>query len=293
MIEALTLVNLSTNEEININMTNGEYWLGEVDLGQTESDIHTFKYINQIGESVYNTSIEPRSISIQGWIAGWDENKVKQQKIKLNHFINPKQTIRLIANDYSIEFYPETSVVYSPTYEDNNNLICKFLISGFCPYPLFTDKDEHFVSVAYTKKLFHFPLIIPKDEGIMFGIRQPSLIAEVDNNGDFDIGYIIEFRAYGKVVNPILTDIGSQEFIEITKTLNNGETVIVDTREGQRQIRGILNNTESNYFKYRSLDSSWLSLAVGTNYLRYNAEEGITNLEVYIRFNPGYLEIDQ
>ena len=75
MIEALTLVNLSTNEEININMTNGEYWLGEADLGQTESDIHTFKYINQIGESVYNTSIEPRSISIQGWIAGWDENK--------------------------------------------------------------------------------------------------------------------------------------------------------------------------------------------------------------------------
>ena len=74
---------------------------------------------------------------------------------------------------------------------------------------------------------------------------------------------------------------------------SNGETVIVDTREGQRRIRGILNNTESNYFKYRSLDSSWLSLAVGTNYLRYNAEEGITNLEVYIRFNPGYLEIDQ
>lgn len=59
-------------------MTNGKYWLGEADLGQTESDIHTFKYINQIGESVYNTSIEPRSISIQGWIAGWDENKVKQ-----------------------------------------------------------------------------------------------------------------------------------------------------------------------------------------------------------------------
>ena len=195
MIEALTLVNLSTNEEININMTNGEYWLGEADLGQTESDIHTFKYINQIGESVYNTSL-------------CYENKVKQQTIKLTHFIHPQQTIRLIANDYSIEFYPETSVVYSPTYEDNNNLICKFLISGFCPYPLFTDKDEHFVSVAYTKKLFHFPLIIPKDEGIMFGIRQPSLIAEVDNNGDFNIGYIIEFRAHGKVVNPILTDIG-------------------------------------------------------------------------------------
>lgn len=292
MIEALVLKNTVSGESININKDDGEYWLNEVDFGQVEGNIHSFKFIDQIGETVYNTTLDPRQIQISGWVAAWDWSSVKLMKDRLNHFIHPKQLMECYANGKKIQFYPRTSVVYSPTYKENNEVLSKFLITGYCAYPLFTDENEHSVSVAYTEKMFHFPLIIPKNEGIIMGLRQPSLIAEVVNNGDVDVGYIIEFRAYGTVVNPILTDIGTQKFIEISKTMHNGEVITIDTREGYRHVEGSVNGVKSNYFKYRTYDSSWLSLGKGTNYLRYNAEDGITALEVYIRFDPGYLEVD-
>ena len=292
MIESLVLKNLDLNRSISINKDSGEYWLDQVDFGQAEGTPQTFKFIDQIGESVYNTTLPPRQIQITGWVASWDEGMVKRLKQELNHFINPKHLLEAHANGMKIQFYPRTSIRYSPTYEENNEVICKFLITGFCPYPLFTDENETVVSASYTEPKFMFPLVIPADTGMLFGVRQPSLIAEILNEGDFPVGYIIEFRAYGTVTNPILTDIGTQQFIEINKTMESGEIITVDTRQGYRQVIGRVNEVESNYFRYRNFDSSWLTLQQGINSLRYNAESGITALEVYIRFSPAYLEVD-
>lgn len=293
MIEAITLHNTVLGNEIHINMDEGEYWLAEADFGQVESTVNTFKFLNQIGETVYDTSIGPRSISITGWVAGWDEERVSTLKQFLNRFVNPKNLIELYANNMKISFYPKTSVRYSPIYKENNSVMCKFLISGYCPYPLFTDKNQRTQSVAYTESLFHFPLIIPANKGIVFGVRHPSLIAEVMNDGDMPIGYIIEFRAHGTVTNPMIIDINTQESIEIVKSMEDSEVIIVDTREGSRSVKGVIQGEEINYFKYRNLDSGWLTLARGSNYLRYNAESGVENLEVYIRYEPGYLEVDR
>lgn len=294
MIESLSLINTVTKEQININKQQGEYWLDQVDFGQAEGTAHTFKFIDQIGETVYNTTLGTRQLQISGWVAAWDKMAVHRMKAKLNNFVNPQQLIEAYANGMKIAFYPRTSIVYSTTYAQNNELISKFLITGYCPYPLFTDADEHNVLVSYTNKRFKFPLIIPKSTGILMGIRQPTLIATVENDGDVEIGYIIEFRAYGTVKNPILIDIGSQKFIKIAKTMGNGEIITIDTRQGNRHIVGQSSSTEeaTNYFKYRTLDSGWLSLQRGTNSIRYNAEEGVSALEVTIRFEPAYLEVD-
>lgn len=293
MVESVVVKNKTLDIAININKSTGEYWLDNVDFGQVQGEHHTFKFINQIGETIYNTSIGTRAISINGWVAGWNEATVSTLKKKLNTLINPQHEFDIIANKKRLSFLPSTSVVYSPTYQENNEVICRFLISGFCPYPLFMDEIDRAVSVAYTAKKFHFPLIIPKDKGIVMGVRQPSLIAEVNNTGDVPIGYTIEFRAFGVVKNPILIDIGSQQHIEINKTMAAGEIITVDTREGYRQVRGTTRAGESNYFKYRTLDSDWLTLQRGINRLRYNAEEGITALEVYIKFSPAYLEVNE
>lgn len=292
MIESISIKNTVIGTEVNINKYTGEYWLDTVDFGQVNGTPYTFKFIDQIGETVYNTGIETRDITISGWVAGWNEAQVSALKLKLNHFINPKHLCECYANDKKIQFYPTASIRYGTTNAENNEFICKFVISGYCPNPLFTDKNEHTTLIAYTEKLFKFPLIIPKDEGILMGIRQPSLIGEVTNEGDFPTGYIIEFHALGRVVNPILTDIGSQQFVEINKEMQNGDIIVIDTREGSRRVYGITNGITENFFKYRNFDSSWLTLERGINYLRYNAEEGITFLEVLIRWEPGYLEVD-
>ncbi len=292
MIDSIVLTNPILEQSIAINQDSGPYWLNEVDFGQVQNTIHTFKFVNQVGETIYNTSLEARTINISGWVAAWDRDDVIRLKRQLNHFINPKHLIDIYANGMKIQFQPQTSIQYSPTYTENNEVLSKFLITGYCPYPMFTDENPHIASVAYTEKRFKFPLIIPKDKGILFGIRHPSLIAEITNNGDMPIGYTIEFRSFGTVKNPSLIDIGSQQFIKLNKTLVSGETITIDTREGYRQIKGTVNNEETNYFKYRTFDSSWLQLEQGINYLRYAADSGLDLLEVYIQYEPAYFEVD-
>lgn len=293
MTDAITLVDTETGRRVNINTSQGEYWLESVDWGTVESTNHTFKYIDQVGVYLYNTTLEPRQILITGWVAKEDETEVKRMKGILNSMVNPQHVLQAIRGDYKISFVPRTSIQYSATYKENNEYMAKFLITGYCPYPLFTDLYDKTVSVAYTDPMFHFPLVIPQDTGIMLGVRQPSLIATVNNTGDFSIGYTIQFRATGTVINPTLIDIGSQEFIKINKTMEPDEIINVYTQEGERRITGVINGKEYNYFQYRSYDSSWLSLAVGQNLLRYDAEEGISSLEVTITFNPGYLEVEE
>lgn len=293
MTNSIVIINPVTGKRANINTSVGEYWLASVDWGTVEANHHTYKYIDQIGVSLYNTTLEPRQIMITGWVAREDELAVKWMKKSLNSLINPQETLQIIRGSYKLNFVPMTSVKYSSTYKENNEYMAKFLITGYCPYPLFTPVNDSVVSIAYTEALFRFPLVIPKDKGIALGVRQPTLIGEVENKGDFVVGYTIEFRAKGTVVNPSLTDINSQEFIKINKTMVDGETIKVDTQEGRRRITGTVEGKESNYFQYRTYDSSWLSLKPGINPIRYDAEEGISALEVRITFSPGYLEVEE
>lgn len=293
MTNSVTLVNTNTGGKVNINTSVGEYWLDTVDWGTVKSNNHTFKYIDQIGVYLYNTTLETRQIMITGWVARENEEEVRRMKRALNSLVNPKHTLEAIRGNYKISFVPVTSVKYSVTYKENNEYMAKFLITGYCPYPLFTDLYDSVVSVAYTEPRFKFPLVIPSREGMVFGVRQPSLIAEVNNLGDFPVGYTIEFKATGTVVNPRLIDIGTQEFVRINKTLVSGETVKVYTQEGNRRVVGLWNGVETNYFQYRTYDSSWLQLEVGQNLLRYDADEGLSSLEVVITFNQGYLEVEE
>lgn len=293
MTNSIILVNTNTGSRININTSQGEYWLDSVDWGTVEANNHTFKYVDQIGVYLYNTTLETRQIMITGWVAKEDEDEVRRMKRVLNSMVNPKHTLEVIRGNYKISFIPVTSVKYSSTYKENNEYMAKFLITGYCPYPLFTNLYDSVVSVSYTEPRFRFPLVIPKVEGMIFGVRQPSLIAEVNNPGDFPIGYTIEFKATGTVVNPSLVDIGTQSYFKIHKTLTSGEVVRVYTQEGERRVVGILDGVETNYYQYRTHDSSWLQLERGENLIRYNAEEGLSSLEVVITFNPGFLEVEE
>lgn len=295
MIESIILKDNANGKEIKINKFDGPYWLEEIDLGVVNSTNHTFKYINQIGETLYNKTIDTRDISITGWIGSEDRSVFEKLKKEMNVYLNPLHSYDIILgsnNQYKLTMYPSTSIKYSTTYNENNEILTKFLISGYCPYPMFTKVGGDGDSIAYTEKRFVFPWIIPKEDKFIFGVRNPSLITEVKNDGIFDVGFRVEFSALGVVKNPMILDVETQEFIKINKTLQTGEKIIVNTTEGSRKVIGVLNGIESNYFKYRDFDSSWLALRPGSTFLKSNAEEGKDLMEVFISFDPCYMEVD-
>ena len=296
MIEGIKLQNVETKATLTLDMIfTLDYILDSVDWGVVESTHHSYKYVNQIGVYVTSTNLETRSVTIQGWVVASTEAVMTKRKQILNRFFNPQQAIDLFYKDYVLRFLPNTSVRYSAAIAENNEVICKFKIEGFCPDPLFSEKVESKVTVANTIPMFRFPLIISKNPsppgGVVFGMKQPSLFITINNRGAIDIGMKIVFKANGTLRGPSLIDANTQKYFKVNKTMQAGEEIMINTIIGQKKIQGTLNGITSNYFKYRDLDSEWLQLKVGKNLFRYDADENIENLEVYIYFNNKYLEV--
>lgn len=300
MVENITLLNTVTNASLELDkVTTPYYVLDDVDWGQVKSTHHQYKYVNQVGVYITGTSLETRDVSVTGWIIASSEQQMTSRKKILNRFVNPQQPVTLYYKSYKITFNPNGSVKYGVSYAENNDVICKFMIEGLCSDPMFSSKNPDKVAAATTKPMFHFPLTLNKSTQnkpqAIFGVRQPSLIIDIYNRGDVPTGMKIVFKAQGTVTCPRLVNVQTQEFFKVNKTLSAGETVEVNTNIGSKKIIGKVDtsNEETNYFKYRDLDSTWLQLNVGDNILRYDADSGIDNLEVYVYFSNKYLEVQE
>lgn len=298
MVERIVLRRTKNQEELALDMTSTpNYILKSVDWGSVKGTHHSYKYVNQVGESITNTSLGTRPITIEGWIVAMNEANMSSLKRSLNIFINPQEIYTLFYNDYVIDFKPDETVKYSISQAENNEVICKFQIVGTAPNPLFSDSSESIKTFVETTPGFHFPLIMSKEmdsKGVVFGKRINSLLTNVVNDGAISVGMKIVFKANGSVANPSLTNANTQEEIVINKTLVAGEEVVINTNIGEKSIKGkIGNGAYINYFMYRTIDSSWLQLEVGDNLFRYNAEEGIDNLDVFVYFHNKYLEVQE
>lgn len=292
MIDSLVLTNTVTLQSVLLDKNNSELVLDEADLGTVEGTHHSYKYVSQVGVYIDSTTLEQRVVAISGWVIGNTYDELKANKGVLNKLINPLHTIEVVVQDkYKLDFKPDFSVKYSASYEENNEVLCKFLIQGTCADPMFTKKLRQSALIASTIPKFHFPLIIPKNTGLIMGLREPSLLATINNGGDIDTGMLITFSCTSTVTNPVLLNVNTREFIKINKTIASGEQVIVSTSSGNKYIKGVMKGEESNYFKYLDFDSTWLQLHTGDNILKYDADNNVEGLEVLISFLPKYLEV--
>lgn len=298
MVERIILRRTRNQEELVMDMVSTpDYILKSVDWGVVKGTHHSYKYVNQVGETVANTSLGTRDIKIEGWIVAESESHMILLKRKLNSFVNPQEAVTMFYSDYKINFVPDETVKYSISAAENNEIFCKFEIDGTAPNPLFSDDFETKSAFVETVPSFHFPLVLSKtlpDKGAVFGKRTASLIVNVNNKGSVSVGMKIVLKANGTVINPGLTNVNTQENFTINKTMIAGEEIEITTIIGEKSVKGkIGNNGFTNYFMYKDMDSSWLQLDVGDNLFRYNAEDGIENLDVFVYFYNQYLEVQE
>ena len=159
-------------------------------------------------------------------------------------------------------------------------------IEVYCDNPLFTTESPSSVAIASWQNNLTFPLNFVDDK-IVFGVRLPSIIASLSNPGDFPCGAVFTVQAKGQVTNPKLINITTQEYMEFELTLQNGDTLVVDTTgeipkasvEGRNKISTL---TE---------ESSVIKMPVGISDLSYSAESGLNSMEVQIDISPLLLEV--
>lgn len=280
----------SNNKSIEITKDTYYKLVSIEGIERSELELNLVDNAHYDGSFLVSKRTRNRPISITADYKGL--NKEIERK-KLISFLNPKNKGVLIVN------YAETEKAIEYEIEDFNCPLTNihddltFTVDLICTNPYWSDITKNKVEIALWKGQFHFPLIIPKNEGIIMGLKQPSLIVNIENKGDVETGMIIEFRAKGTLSNPSLFNVNTRESIKINKSMVAGEKIIVNTNYGEKRIENILNGVTTNILNLIDLGGgdTFLQLGVGDNLLRYDADTNPSNLEINIYFSPKYLGV--
>jgi hypothetical protein len=101
----------------------------------------------------------------------------------------------------------------------------------------------------------------------------------------------IVFRALGELENPQLFNVNTREYMKLNYTMQGGDVITVDTSYGAKNIILTRNGVETNIYRYMDVDSTFLQLDIGDNIFRYDADDGLSNLEVTVYFSQKYLGV--
>lgn len=315
MISEFIIENQTTLESASFGFKETNDFLYKEDglnWGYAPANHSTYNYPGQIGSYIAMTSVKERDVSIVGYVfyiptyielrtKTRDELKelvyenIKQKKKRLSGLVNPNDYLKIIIGDYYIQGKPSQSIEYGTTCEENNVYFCQFKISVFCNNPLFVRLKASHQALSESTPRFHFPLVLRNDRGVIMSIRRDFLVMGVENEGDTEVGGIITLSARGVILNPSFENITTGQVIQITKTMQPGEKIIINTNEGdQKGISGYVNGEYINYLRYWDYENSWIKFPKGTSLVGYATEnDSETLLDVSIDIFPGKYGLEE
>jgi len=258
----------------------------------TSANITKIKGVGQDGTTITDVNLSDRVIQIVGGIKGSSKEEMARYRAKLLKVFNPKVQGWLQYEYGDIKRRIRCQVENAPAFSKKNKSYKQqeFLINLICPNPFWQDIVETKEEVAIWRNALEFPLEIV-EEGIEMGYREPSLIVNIFNEGDVACGMKIQFKALATVVNPSLFNVNTREYFKINRVMEAGEIITVTTHFQNKRVELYKNGVTSNAFNWIDVESTFLQLEVGDNLFRYDADEGIENLEVSIYYTPQYLGV--
>jgi hypothetical protein len=263
------------------------YFITKLDgVGRVRQSITTFHAPQQDGNFFVSSSVDMRNITIEGQLLADNIDHSYSLRRQLLKIFTPKLRGTLTFRNRKIDCIVEEAA-FSATSSAKNPA---FFISLLCPAPFFESVNDTIAELASWEENFSFPLEITSD-GIEFGIRQPSQIIEILNDGDVDCGLEIIFKALGSVENPELRKLETGEFMRINTTLTNGKEIHVFTHFANKKVVLVDGNTTTNAFSLIDTDSTFFQLSAGINTLRYDSVSTLDWLEVEIKFRLLFLGV--
>jgi len=257
-------------------------------LGGVQNTIYRHKSPTQDGTTATGRALGERELVIEGVILDPDKDMYRRALLKA---FNPKLsgTLRYERGQVvkEIDCIPELAPAFPSDYSKTYQL---FLITLLCPNPFWREVSASKSEIAIWRGALEFPLELA-EEGIEIGFREPSLIVNVYNAGDVPCGIKIQFKALATVENPSLFNVNTREQFKINKTMSAGEIITVTTHFQNKRVELNQNGVVSNAFNWIDLGSTFMQLDPGDNLLRYDADDGLDNLEVSIWHTPQYLGV--
>ena len=236
------------------------------------------------GGTVKSKRVESRLITITAEYPSTEDTETRRQN--LIRFFNPYLTGKLYVNYSGVKRVINYEVAGFKDSRENLYDPLKFIINLICPNPFFKDEREFSKNMAGKINSITVPFTIPASGMIMSAkvLRQEATII---NNGDKDTGLIISFMAKGEVSNPKIENLTTGKFLRIVVDLMPGDILTINTNKGNKRIE--LNGKNISQKMDRS--SSFIDMQVGENILKYSADKGYTNLNVYPKWTAEFFGV--
>ena len=260
-----------------------------VDIKGIEASSYTINTISseQDGAIVTSQKVEPREITITGDIEE-NENKLKNRD-RLIRFFAPKTIgdMYITRNDierkiqYRVtEFNFDTNKMYE-TY--------KFTLSlESTEEPYFEDAKNKGNNLALISPQFTFPLVIrnaPKGKVMGYRVYKPYM--PLVNDGDKETGLEIIITAKRGIAKNITLILNNNEYFKVTVDLQQWDVLKINTNARKKSVTlngvNIINKIDRN--------STFFTLKKGKNILKYECEDGATNIDLDVQFYRKFLGV--
>lgn len=243
-------------------------------LTPPQATINSSVNVTNDGSNINSVRLERRNIIIYVSLNG----DIEANRIKLYKYFPTKKTVTLYFKNDTRDVFIEGTVELIECDLFSNRQVAQ--ISIICPKPYFKAVDKLVTMFSDVTALFEFPFSIP-EAGIEFSaIMTGEVRKSIINTGDADTGLIINVYAIGEVVNPVIYNALTMSQIRLNMTLQESDTVVINTNVGEKSITLIRDGISSNALGYMERNSDWFTLQAGDNVFTYGADSGLSNLQL-------------
>lgn len=294
-------------EKVTYTNTNGEqlvftntlpFLLNEKEGFDTvANDMVTETFYKQDGANLIDQKLAIRNLTLECTVIGKSKEDYLKYRRDIIRILNPKiaGTI-LYENDvgaYQIDVIPE----FVPKFGDNEvkgiRRLAPFTIILKALDPYWTDKSEidAEIPMAREEALLEFPLEITND--FEFSRLIAGDVIEIQNNGDVSVGAVFTINVNGILKNPRLYNVLTQEYFALNGTFVTGTKIRISTLRGKKRVEEDTGDGQGyrNIMTKRKVESTFLQIETGINYLQLQADEGVEFTTSFIRFEPKILGV--
>jgi hypothetical protein len=155
----------------------------------------------------------------------------------------------------------------------------------FCPYPFWIDTQTISYNFGGITPMFKFPVIYDTHR---YSIRKPIEATNCYNEGNVRQTMDIEFSTFAASSGFGLRDDASGKFVKINEEISVGDIVYVRQENGELKVELKKDGVKTNIISKLAERSTLFELETGDNVLTPFADEGIENLNIYVKFNSAY-----
>ena len=259
-----------------------------IDITGIEASSYTINKSNseKDGAEIMSVKVEPRPINIIGEIEKNNNELINREE--LIRFFKPQETgeMYITRNNIERKIQYNVSSLFFPTNKMYSNN--EFQLNLECvEEPYFLDAKNRGNFLTLINPQFTFPLAISKTKGRALGYKTFKPVMPLVNDGDKETGIEIIVTAKRGKMDNIKLILNDNEYIKVNITLKQWDILRINTNERKKAIT--LNGT--NIINKIDRNSTFFKLNMGKNILKYECDNGGTNIDIDVQFYRKFLGV--